>query len=105
MVQLLQVAVARELGDHVAGGEEQVVARRAGLQLGEHGLVGVEDVDHDLAVVLLFELLDQLGVDVVHPGEEMELGGFREAGAGGEQGGGGECQNAFLHGGFPCGPV
>ena len=53
--------------DHVAAGEDQVVAGRAGFQLGVHGLVGVKGVDDHLAAVLLLELLDELRLHVVRP--------------------------------------
>ena len=97
VVDLVELAVAGELGDHVAGGEEDVVAGGAGVDLGEHGLVGVEHVDHDAAAVLLLEPFDQLGVDVVGPREEVELGLGGAAARDEQGGGGGEDENAFAH--------
>ena len=73
-VQLLEHALVVHDLDHVAAGKQQVVARRAGLELGVHFLVGGVGVDDDLAVVLALELRDQLGLDVVRPGVDVQHG-------------------------------
>ena len=52
---------------HIAGGQDNVVACAAGLQLGVHKFVRVEYVYHNLAVVSSLKLLDKFEVYVVGP--------------------------------------
>ena len=67
-----QAALAHELLDRVVRGAQHVVARVAGLQLGQHGLVGVVGVEVDVHAVPALELLHRPGVDVVRPDVEVQ---------------------------------
>ena len=62
-----------EDGNDVRAREDDVVARAAGHQFRQQRLVVVHRVEDDLAVVLSLELLDQLRIDVVAPGADIEL--------------------------------
>src|SRR5690606_10950180 len=69
------------------------------LDLGERGVVRIVVGDRDLDPGLRLELLDQLGVRVVAPVEELELAfGEGRAGRAEEQGEGGKVHR---HGGLP----
>src|SRR4030095_266612 len=59
--------------DRVVGGHDDVVAGAAGAHLRQHRLVRVVVVERDLDVVLLLDLLDQLGIGVVAPVEDVQL--------------------------------
>ena len=96
MVELLEEAAEREFLDHVAGRRQQVVARGALLDLGAHRLVRVEDVDFHAAVVFLLEPFDEIRIDVFGPREDVE-GFLLGSAARGEEGGGGDGENTFLH--------
>ena len=60
-------------GDVVGRGEDDVVVRAARLELGEHGLVRVEGVVDDLAVVLFLELGYHRVRRIVGPIEDVQL--------------------------------
>jgi hypothetical protein len=75
-------ALAVHQADHVARRRDDVIPGRTGLQLGVHRLVRVEGVDDDPAAVLRLKAGDQLGLDVVGPGVQVQDGhGFLAAAA------------------------
>ena len=53
-------------------GHDDVVPGAAGLKLGEHHLIGIEDIHFDDAVVFLFKTLHQFRGEVVGPGVDVE---------------------------------
>ena len=67
MVELLNHLVRHHHGDLIGGGHENVIPGRTGLELCEHGLVGVERIDYHAAVVLCFELGYDPCIDIVAP--------------------------------------
>ena len=72
-VQLLHQVLLDEALDHVLGGDDHVIALRAGGQLGVHVLVlGEGDVVH-VAAGLLLEDLQHFAVDVVFPVVDLDL--------------------------------
>ena len=74
LIQGLDHALGLEQADHVAGRGDDVIPRGPGLDLGVHGLVGVECVDDDLAGVVGFETGHDVGLDVIGPGIDMQDG-------------------------------
>ena len=73
VVELLDHLVLGHERDLVRRGHDDVVARGTRLELRVHGLVRVEGVHNDLAVVGLLEALDHVGRDVVAPGVDVEF--------------------------------
>ena len=59
--------------DVVRRGKDDVVIRAAGLELGEHRLVGIEGIVDDLDAVFLLEFLDDRVRRVVGPVEDEQL--------------------------------
>jgi hypothetical protein len=74
MVEGLQHALSGHDGNHVAAGEEQVVATGPCAELGIHGLVGVECVDAHAHAELFLEFADDGRIHVVGPVVDVEYG-------------------------------
>ena len=77
VVQLLQHPLLHELGDHVVGGDDDVVVRAAAFQQGVEGFVALGGlvVHPDAGGVL--KLADEILVDILPPGADVDnrLGG------------------------------
>lgn len=92
-VQRLEHVLGNELGDHVIGRNDHVERCAAGLELGVHGLVGVERQIIDLDARLFLERLDHVQTviravgDVLAPVVDGDLigGGVHGQGSGTEQ--------------------
>ena len=57
----------------IAAGSKQVIAGGAGFNLGIHRFVGFKSVDDNLASMFFFEALQQLRLEIIRPGIDLQF--------------------------------
>ena len=67
VVQLLQHILLNELGDHIVGGDNDIVVRAAAFEKGVEGLVALRGLVVHPDARLLLKLVDEVRVDILPP--------------------------------------